>query len=54
MPERREATRGVDVWLATAKCAVHAPCPLSAPLATLEHGVVLGRALRQELLSAAA
>jgi tetraacyldisaccharide 4'-kinase len=46
-----EASEGVDAWLATAKCVLHAPCPLSAPLATLDHGLVLGRTLRQELCS---
>jgi tetraacyldisaccharide 4'-kinase len=64
----------VDAWLATPKCALHAPhaphapeawltsaraCDRrasgalspAAPLATLDHGLVLGQALRRELFS---
>jgi tetraacyldisaccharide 4'-kinase len=40
----------VDLWLATPKCTLHAPCPLGrgrgfAPLATIDHDVVLSPAL---------
>ena len=40
----------VDLWLATPKCALHAArIPLSAPLATLQHRVVLGVDLARAL-----
>ena len=51
---------GVDLWLATSKCALHlAHLPahvgprLGAPIATIEYSLVLSRALRQRLRAVA-
>jgi tetraacyldisaccharide 4'-kinase len=43
---RRELEAPVDLWLASAKCALHvAGAPRRAPLATIDHDLVLGPAL---------
>jgi tetraacyldisaccharide 4'-kinase len=42
----------VDLWLASPKCALHAPRQASAPLATIDHDLVLGEVLSVRLLSA--
>jgi tetraacyldisaccharide 4'-kinase len=39
----------VDVWLATAKCAFHAPEGLASRVAALDHRIELSRALRSRL-----
>jgi tetraacyldisaccharide 4'-kinase len=44
----RALRRPVDLWLATAKCALHVP-PTRAPVATLEHDVVCSPTLRAKL-----
>jgi len=44
--------RGVDLWLATPKCALHV-APTRAPLATLEHELLCSRTLAALLASAA-
>jgi tetraacyldisaccharide 4'-kinase len=43
------ARAAVDLWLATPKCTLHLPQRLSAPLAILEHEVVLTSRLRSAL-----
>jgi tetraacyldisaccharide-1-P 4'-kinase len=44
------AARGIDVWLATPKCALHAASGLPGlPLAVLDHSVVLDERLRDRL-----
>jgi tetraacyldisaccharide-1-P 4'-kinase len=47
---RRAVARGIDVWLATAKCALHAgPALAGMPVALLEHSVALDPVLRNRL-----
>jgi tetraacyldisaccharide-1-P 4'-kinase len=43
------ARAAVDLWLTTPKCALHLPRRLSAPVAILEHEVVLSPLLRSAL-----
>jgi len=43
------ARLAVDLWLATPKCVLHVPERLGAPVATLDHSVVLPRWLRARL-----
>jgi tetraacyldisaccharide-1-P 4'-kinase len=54
---RREPHPGVEVWLATPKCALHAtdlaPSALGAPLAVLEHALGLPPALAAALTAVA-
>jgi tetraacyldisaccharide-1-P 4'-kinase len=52
----RALAAAVDLWLATPKCALHVP-PLGengAPLATIDHDVVLSPSLCARLVYAAA
>jgi tetraacyldisaccharide 4'-kinase len=44
----------LDLWLATPKCALHLPGPVRAPLATVDHALVLSAVIRARLAVLAA
>ena len=49
-PRARPSSRGIDVWLATPKCALHAARGLPGlPVAVLDHSVALHPSLRKRL-----